>query len=121
MVLTSVLWDLRHAETAFAAAPVKIDARRRAEVREAHLYVSFDKGKTWNLADRTTPDKDKFTYNAPADGEYRRYGQDGELSLEIHVSCTSLGINGPKPLTQQLAGRFSTRHKPGAALRLEIL
>jgi hypothetical protein len=50
--------------------PVTVESARRAEIRELRLYCSADKGKSWQLANVITPDKGKFTYSAPGDGEY---------------------------------------------------
>jgi hypothetical protein len=50
--------------------PSVIDPTRSAEIREMQLFVSPDRGRTWNQVDKITPDKDGFTYSTPADGEY---------------------------------------------------
>jgi hypothetical protein len=43
---------------------------RRAEIRELILYVSADRGKTWNQEQLVTPDRDHFLFTAPQDGEF---------------------------------------------------
>lgn len=50
--------------------PIKIEAARRAEIQELQLFYSADQGKTWSQGDSKTPDKDVFTFTAPADGHY---------------------------------------------------
>src|SRR5262249_31340120 len=37
---------------------------------ELELYVSTDQGKTWSLVAKATPDKDRFPFFAPSDGQY---------------------------------------------------
>lgn len=40
------------------------------QVAEVHLYVSADRGKTWQLYEEITPDKQAFTFVAKKAGEY---------------------------------------------------
>jgi hypothetical protein len=50
--------------------PIEIQPARRQEISQITLYVSADKGQTWNQEAVALPDKTEFTFNAPADGEY---------------------------------------------------
>jgi hypothetical protein len=50
--------------------PPVINPARAAEIRELQLYMSPDRGRTWNQVDKITPDKDGFSYSVPSDGEY---------------------------------------------------
>src|SRR5436190_19118928 len=50
--------------------PPDINPARLAEIRELQLFMSPDRGKTWNQVDKITPDKEGFTYSAPNDGEF---------------------------------------------------
>jgi hypothetical protein len=61
---------------------------RREEVREMHLYMSADKGASWNLIDRITPNKGSFTYNV---------GEDGEFWFHV-VVINQQGLQEPKNL-----------------------
>jgi hypothetical protein len=50
--------------------PIDIEPARRREVKEFILYVSADRGKSWDPSAREAPDKEFFAFRAPADGEY---------------------------------------------------
>jgi hypothetical protein len=50
--------------------PFSIQPERRAEIREIRLYWSSDKGATWQQYASAAPDKDRFIFDAPKDGEY---------------------------------------------------
>jgi hypothetical protein len=50
--------------------PVVINANRRSEIRELLLFTSVNRGQTWEQQAIATPDKEAFTYFAPADGVY---------------------------------------------------
>jgi hypothetical protein len=50
--------------------PITILPERRAEIRELLLYVSRDKGQTWAVEARATPDQLSFPFYAAADGSY---------------------------------------------------
>ncbi len=50
--------------------PIRFDAQKRAEIRELQLWVSRDKGTTWNEAAQAKPDQDHFDYAVTEDGPY---------------------------------------------------
>ena len=50
--------------------PIRFDAQKRAEIRELQLWVSHDKGQTWNEAAQARPDQDHFDYAVTEDGPY---------------------------------------------------
>ena len=50
--------------------PITIRPDRRPEIRELLLYVSRDKGQTWSVESRATPDKPGFPFYAASDGAY---------------------------------------------------
>jgi hypothetical protein len=50
--------------------PITIKPERRAEIKNLTLYVSADRGRTWNQEAVATPDQASFPFTAPADGEY---------------------------------------------------
>jgi hypothetical protein len=51
------------------AIPFTVD-RRVAQPVEVHLYVSEDRGASWQLYARQQPTARQFTFRAPRDGEY---------------------------------------------------
>jgi hypothetical protein len=50
--------------------PISIDPPRRPEIKEIHLFVSSDEGKTWNEQAVATPEQETFPFFAPRDGMY---------------------------------------------------
>ena len=42
----------------------------RLQAREVRLYVSSDEGRSWTLSQSVAPSTGRFTFEAPADGEY---------------------------------------------------
>ena len=48
--------------------PVGYNASERHRIRELRLFVSRDRGKTWQLSGRITPDQTSFVFRAPEDG-----------------------------------------------------
>jgi hypothetical protein len=50
--------------------PIRIDQARRAEIKELLLFTSRNQGQTWEQVAVAGPDKNAFTYFAPADGVY---------------------------------------------------
>jgi hypothetical protein len=50
--------------------PIDIEPARRREIKELILYVSADRGKSWDRHASEAPDKEFFTFRASADGEY---------------------------------------------------
>jgi hypothetical protein len=52
--------------------PFRIEPARSAATApvEAQLFVSVDRGESWNLAARAEPKQGRFQYRAPHDGEY---------------------------------------------------
>lgn len=62
---------------------------------EVHLYVSSDRGKTWQFHDRKNPDATEFPFYSKGDGEYwfalktldrdRKFHPDGDAQPELRV------------------------------------
>lgn len=50
--------------------PIDIQPQRRQEIRQLFLYVSTDKGKSWEQYQAVPPSSNGFTFNAKQDGEY---------------------------------------------------
>jgi hypothetical protein len=50
--------------------PIRIDAARKAEIRELVLYVSTNQGQGWSEQQKVSPDSPHFEFSAPADGLY---------------------------------------------------
>lgn len=50
--------------------PIRFDPQKRAELKELDLYVSHDRGQTWNLAGRAKPENEYFPFTANEDGPY---------------------------------------------------
>jgi hypothetical protein len=50
--------------------PIRTKPESRASIRDLELYVSRDQGQTWEQQGQCKPDKEAFTYTAPADGSY---------------------------------------------------
>src|SRR5262245_24963087 len=50
--------------------PIRFDPKRRADIKELLLFVSKNQGERWEQSAIATPDKDHFTFTAPADGVY---------------------------------------------------
>ena len=50
--------------------PIRFDPQKRSEIRELQLWVSHDKGQTWNEAAQARPDQDHFDYAVTEDGPY---------------------------------------------------
>lgn len=50
--------------------PFELGPADRARLREIQLWVSSDRGRTWEASERATPDRDSFPFRAPSDGEY---------------------------------------------------
>lgn len=50
--------------------PIRIDAKRRGDLQELILYTSTNQGQTWEMRQKTTPDKDSFDFYATGDGMY---------------------------------------------------
>lgn len=52
--------------------PFKFDAiaLQRMNAREIQLHVSRDHGATWEMAQALTPDRGRFEYQSPSEGEY---------------------------------------------------
>src|SRR5688500_15289074 len=58
-------WPMNHRSMQI---PIKIEAARRAEIKELQLFYSIDEGRNWMMGGTATPDKEAFTFTAPADG-----------------------------------------------------
>ncbi len=50
--------------------PIDIKSTRRQDIKEVILYVSADRGRSWEKNASERPDKGYFEFRAPADGEY---------------------------------------------------
>jgi hypothetical protein len=50
--------------------PAQIHPERMAEIKELHLFVSPDRGKTWHEEDKIAPSNAYFGYWPATDGEY---------------------------------------------------
>src|SRR5437588_9184813 len=50
--------------------PIRTNAERRNEIKELHLFVSTDQGRTWTEASVAKPDQAAFPFFAPNDGLY---------------------------------------------------
>lgn len=50
--------------------PIQIASARVADITELHLYVSTDRGQTWQKVRTAKPSQQAFTFRAQADGEY---------------------------------------------------
>ncbi|HLN28568.1 MAG TPA: hypothetical protein VK395_12570 [Gemmataceae bacterium] len=50
--------------------PIQTAVAERAKIKELILFSSTDKGKTWQQAAVSAPDKDAFVFYAPTDGLY---------------------------------------------------
>lgn len=50
--------------------PISVEPARRAEIKEIHLFVSADGGKSWDQQAVASPDQDAFSFFAPKDGVY---------------------------------------------------
>ncbi|MEX0724961.1 MAG: hypothetical protein WD065_01745 [Planctomycetaceae bacterium] len=73
--------------------PFRFDAEeiRRLNAREIRLFVSFDRGVTWQQSQAVDAQTGRFDFQAPADGEYW-------FSVQ-----TIDGLNKPHPPSDQLA------------------
>jgi hypothetical protein len=76
-MLAAFLWtvgqapsDVAYYSTRSLAIPMVIHPDKRGEISELRLFVSSDRGKNWPQEAVVSPDKDSFTFHAPADGEY---------------------------------------------------
>jgi hypothetical protein len=50
--------------------PFRVRAERQGDIDRVILYVSRDRGASWEMRDQATPDRKEFQYTAPADGVY---------------------------------------------------
>lgn len=62
--------DLVYSPSRSQSVDANFPESRRAEIRELLLYSSLDKGESWNLISRTSPEQSKFTFTTPTDGHY---------------------------------------------------
>lgn len=62
--------DTLEVNTREMTLPVQVNPDQRALLKQLHLWVSTDQGKTWQLAVTITPDDKGFRYSAPKDGLY---------------------------------------------------
>jgi hypothetical protein len=104
--------------------PITINQERKADIRELVLYVSKDKGHSWEPVERKTPDQKEFAYHAPSDGmdffsvaivNQRGVQEPADVSKEpigqkIVVDCT-------RPVIQLSTGE---RHGEEVAVKWQI-
>lgn len=50
--------------------PIRVHQERKGQIKELVLYVSKDKGKTWEVSTRAKPDQEAFTFSAKEDGPH---------------------------------------------------
>jgi len=50
--------------------PIRVHQERKGQIKELVLYVSKDKGKTWEVSTRAKPNQEAFTYVAKEDGPH---------------------------------------------------
>lgn len=50
--------------------PIRIQQERKNDIKELVLYVSKDRGKTWEISSRALPSQEAFTHYAKEDGNY---------------------------------------------------
>src|SRR5438445_10796159 len=50
--------------------PITIKPEKRTEISALELHMSSDRGQSWNLFARATPDKDYFHITTPGDGPF---------------------------------------------------
>ena len=83
---------------------------------EVHLYVSKDRGQTWQYHDRTHPQETQFPYQSKNDGEYwfalktldrdRKLNPDGEPQPELKVIVDTRKPTLDLEVTSDSAGRL---------------
>jgi hypothetical protein len=76
--------------------PMPVPMAIRDEVKEKHLYVSKNKGKTWQLVERVGPAEETFSCKVTEDGLYWFQGQllmkDGSLHPKEVASPDSIKV-----------------------------
>ena len=50
--------------------PIRVHQERKEQIKELVLYVSKDKGKTWEVSTRAKPNQEAFTFVAKEDGPH---------------------------------------------------
>jgi hypothetical protein len=110
----------------------------RLGAREIRLYVSRDRGQTWQQTQAVTPDAGKFNFQAQSDGEYwfivrtldakNHLHPDGNVTdpgLMVIVDTTpprlELNLLQPAPGKVELRWLASDEHLDPTQLRLEYL
>ena len=83
---------------------------------EVHLYVSKDRGQTWQYHDRTDPHETQFPYQSKGDGEYwfalktldrdRKLNPDGDPRAELKVIVDTRKPTLDLEVTTDRAGRL---------------
>lgn len=118
--------------------PYRYDAAEMKSLgaKEIRLYVSRDRGGTWQQVQTVMPDAGKFNFQAPSDGEYwfvvktvdgknklHPEGPAMEPGLQVIVDSTSprlqLELRQPTPGKVQLAWTATDEHVDPTQLRLE--
>lgn len=118
--------------------PYRFDsaALQRMNAQELQLFVSRDRGASWELSQAIPPDSGKFEFEAPADGEYwfsvktldgrRQLQPDGrvfEPGLKVVVDTAEprldLSLQQPAPGRVQVAWHAHDANLDPASLLLE--
>src|SRR5437016_5249326 len=60
--------DVYHVNMREFTIPIRVRPEKKHEVSELLLYMSRDKGQTWELYSRAAPDKTGFSFHAAGDG-----------------------------------------------------
>jgi hypothetical protein len=104
--------------------PFNIDAEDRPRIRQVQLWVSEDRGYTWEMNSERSPNQATFTFRAPRDGEYwfavRTLGTNGKLypanDKEVEPNMRVVVDTTPPSLVLAPMGRRGSR----ASVRWEI-
>lgn len=114
------------------------DELSRMGARQIRLYVSRDKGRSWEQGESVLPNAGKFAFKAPTDGEYwflvRTVDSKNQLHPDLSVTDPGLKVivdttpprldiqlRQPSPGNVQLTWDASDEHLDPAQLRLEYL
>jgi hypothetical protein len=114
------------------------DDLARMGARQIRLYISRDKGRTWEQGDSVLPNAGKFAFKAPTDGEYwflvRTVDSKGQVHPDLSVTDPGLKVivdttppqleiqlRQPSPGNVQLSWNATDEHLDPAQLRLEYL
>jgi hypothetical protein len=81
MLMGSITWtclllagapdaDVWHMNQRSFQIPIRIQPKRKPDIRELRLYYSGDRGRSWHRRAQARPDQPFFSFVAPRDGEY---------------------------------------------------